>query len=245
MFFDKVISTENLYMAEIQVCLQTCISGSDNLFNTTDYVLVKPLNRNWHLDTSYSQTFVDVLTNARYDFQSVGFFEKQMYIRNLVPCTTNRKYITETEAKQILQHKNPVFLDLTSINKKEILNISGVSTKNLYMAELQKCTEACSGYSRNFFQKKSFVLVKPLKYNLYLDDPNIKKFVDVLTNTRYVFQSAGFSQGTVYIGDFFPFTNDKNYIMPKETTKILQEQNPTFLDLTPKMGKSNVFTKKY
>ena len=97
----KIISTENLYIVELQVCLQMCISDSDNLFHTIDYLLVKPLKYNLYSDHPNIKKFVDALTNIRYDFQQIGFLKGEVYIRNLAPYTTNKKYITETEVKQI------------------------------------------------------------------------------------------------------------------------------------------------
>lgn len=123
MAFEKVISTKNLYMAELQICLQTCISDVDNLFYTLDYVLIKPLNRNFHLDISINKEFVDILTNTKYISQEIGCLKGKVYIKSLVPFTNGRNYIMSKEVAKILQDQNPLFLDLAStMQKRKIKN---------------------------------------------------------------------------------------------------------------------------
>lgn len=112
--FDKKFSTKNLYLAFLATCSdRDCYrDGSiSTKFEPIGYILVKKVKKD------YKEIYADIFTHTKYEMEDIYFHKGRTYIRLLVPCVTNKNYITYEEATKILKYKNPNFLDLTEINK--------------------------------------------------------------------------------------------------------------------------------
>lgn len=104
----KKYSTENLYLCRLAII--TDIEYNNNYFlGKTRYYDV--LSRNV-LARKEDSVYVDIFTGTYYEDLENGYDVGSCYVYKKFPIITNAKYITESNAVEILKEANPTFFEI-------------------------------------------------------------------------------------------------------------------------------------